>query len=404
MSDPSPTPVASSIPLKPWTMLAGFVVGVVGLALAGRAVTEKSWHRNFTRFHPMIGPESQYEPSVNEMRAIVRAAARPDQILVVVGGNSILFGVGQPADRVWTRRLQALLGDKYAVVNLAFRGSSPSDGGAIVAETLRQEYPRQVYIANAGPMQAANAAGGESYRFMTLDAYFKGLLLPWAPRDAELAQYFKRPENHARILEQQLYERADAVLRFHDFWNWWTYTKFSTFATTLSPRRPQAYRARSQFADVEPDFVTIPVAERFKPEFVAADMVITRQWTAAGYERTPNGSWKITDAAYDSFKRFAHGTIPDELKRRTLILVSRNSPFYTRQLPAEVRDRDEIAIRDTIAGWEGLGYSSMDYGSDFVPEDFGDRTHLTTSGGAKLAALVAPKVREMAQRLGYIAP
>jgi len=54
----------------------------------------------FTRFIPAISPEVSYYPTVAEMCAIVRARHRPGQVLVIVGGNSIFYGSGQPADQM----------------------------------------------------------------------------------------------------------------------------------------------------------------------------------------------------------------------------------------------------------------------------------------------------------------
>jgi hypothetical protein len=74
------------------------------------------------------------------------------------------------------------------------------------------------------------------------------------------------------------------------------------------------------------------------------------------------------------------------------------------RLDPDIRARDDLAISDTIAGLESLGYGATDYGRDFSVDDFGDRTHLTTAGGTKLAAKIAPKVVAMAQKLNYLKP
>lgn len=404
---PSPitTPAAADVTrpfFKPWTLLLGFVAGLALLSFAGRTVIKRDLHPTAVRFHPMIAPDSQYEPTMGEMRAFVRARCRPDQILVVVGGNSILLGVGQPADRVWTKRLQELLGDRYAVVNLAFRGSSPTDGGAFVAESLRDEFPRQIYIANVAALQAADAIGIESYRFILFDAYYKGMLLPWAPRDQQFKDYLAEPAFHTARFERRLGAQIDSVVHFRDFWNWWSATKFFTFATPYQPDPALAYRARGKFKDEETDFDTLPFDQRFSPSVIANDTVITRAYSAAGYAKDAAGVWQLAPAARDEFILFAARAFPDALKPRTLVLVSRNSPFYTRQLPPDLQARDETAIRDTIAGFEQLGYAAMDYGSDFAIEDFGDRTHLTSAGGANLAAHTAPKIEALATKLGYV--
>ena len=67
-----------------------------------------------------------------------------------------------------------------------------------------------------------------------------------------------------------------------------------------------------------------------------------------------------------------------------------------------MRERDDQAVRDTIAGYEQLGYAALDTGKGYTIDDFGDRTHLTSTGGAKLAATTAPKIQALATQLGYL--
>jgi hypothetical protein len=401
MSD-SPTP--SSRFFAPWTVILGFVLGLCFFAWLGRISTRHDWHRQFTRFHPMIAPESLYEPSVDEMCAIVRARCRQDQILVIVGGNSILLGVGQPADRMWTRRLQALLGPHYAVINLAFRGASATDGGAIVAEALRKEFPHQIYIANAAVLQGVSPVGSDVYRFMLLDAYYKKKLLPFPPRDQELHALLEKNLNRRVFREQDLNARLDAYLYFHEFWNHWSYTRFFTFPTSLAPDAPQSYWPRDRFPDAETDYLTIPFETRFSPSVVKADLFITSKASEGYYSLTPDGNWTPVPAAFADFNHYIHQAFPEPLRARTLMLIGRSSSFYTRKLDSKIRERDEIAYRDCVAGWIAAGYQSIQYGGDFLPEDYGDRSHLTTLGAVKLAAVVAPEVKTIAQKLSYPNP
>jgi lysophospholipase L1-like esterase len=403
MSDTSTPPAPAPRRLfRPWTLLLGFVAGLALLSFAGRTVIKRDLHPTAVRFHPMIAPDSQYEPTMGEMRAFVRARCRPDQILVIIGGNSILLGVGQPADRVWTKRLQEILGDRYAVVNLAFRGSSPTDGGALVAESLRDEFPRQIYLANVAALQAADAIGIETYRFILFDAYYKNMLLPWAPRDQQFKAYLAEPAFSTARFERRIGAQIDSVLHYRDFWNWWSATKFFTFATPFQPNPKLAYKPRSYFKDEENDYEGTPFEQRFTPPTIAADTIIARAYSANGYAKNAAGAWQLADNAQEQFLRFAANAFPDSLKPRTLMLISRNSPFYTRQLGVDLQARDEVAIRDTIAGFEKLGYAALDTGNHYAIEDFGDRTHLTSAGGAKLAATVAPKIEALAAKLGYV--
>lgn len=400
MSEPPP----ASAPrfFQPLTLLAGVVLGLLALAWAGRAVTDRNWHESFVRFHPLIAPESLYQPTIGEMRAIVRDQCRPDQILVIVGGNSIFQGVGQPVEKLWTRRLQELLGDRFAVVNLAFRGSSPTDGGALVAESLRDEFPRQIYLANVPPFAAASPAGNLDYRFMLLDAYYKGWLLDFPPRTAVLDDYLAHPEVYPAARELNLGARLDAPLRFRDFWNWFSSTRFFTFPTSFTVEPDRAFRPRNVFSDAEPDFEETPAAKRFRDEILAVEMQITRNTTAPFYQPSPAGGWLPVELAQETFRKYAQDAFPDRLKPRTLIVLSPNAPFYTSRLTPEEQARDELAFRDSIARWKTLGYDAMEYGPGFTDADFGDRTHLTATGGRKLAGRIAPQIRQLAESLGYL--
>lgn len=390
--------------LKPYTLLVGFVLGFAALSWFGRQVVNHEWDQKFSRLHTMRAPDSQYEPTVEELQATVRARCRPDQVLVIVGGNSILVGVGQPEAELWTKHLQQKLGPNYCVLNFALRGASPTDGGAVVAESLRDEYPRQIYIANAAPLQAADAIGGDAYRFFLYDAYYKGMLLPWEPRDRDLEVRRNRPGDEDRYFEIETSARLDAWFRFRNVWNWWTMTKFSTFGTTHVPRLPKAFWPRNRFNDEEPDYDTLSFRERFTPEVVKADLNITSQVTAVFYAKNEAGNWVPNRSAHEEFRQFAYRAFPDPVKQRTLILISLCSPFYTRQLPADIKARDELGKRDSLRIWQELGYEALAYGDTFLPEDFGDRTHLAKRGGKKLAELTAAKVAEMSTRLGYLKP
>lgn len=400
----APPPPAATRFFQPYTLLAGVVLGLGLLGWAGRAVTGHNWHRDFVRFHPWIAPESQYQPTIAEMRAIVRAQCRPDQILVVVGGNSIFQGVGQPVAKLWTRRLQELLGPRYAVVNFAFRGSSPTDGGAVAAESLRDEFPRMIYLANVPPFTTAAAAGGLDYSFLTLDALTKGWLLDHPPRNTEVADRLSRPDLYPAFREAYIAARLDAPLRFRELWNWWSLAHAFTFPTSLTPEAKVAFRPRNDLPDQERDFEEIPFADRFAGRYQATEMAITRNTTAAYYAPAPDGGWILHESVLPQFAKFAATAFPARLKARTLIVLSPNSPYYTRQLTPAEQARDALAFRDCAAAWRNLGYGATDYGPGFKDEDFGDRTHLTATGGRKLAARLAPEIRAHAARLGYPNP
>jgi hypothetical protein len=101
--------------------------------------------------------------------------------------------------------------------------------------------------------------------------------------------------------------------------------------------------------------------------------------------------------------RHLRASFPEECRQRTLMLVPYENPYYLSQLcPAEQALSRESTLEQVRAA-EAVGLVGLAVGRDFTVDDCYDGGgHYTEQGGLKLAAEVAPKVREMARRLGYV--
>jgi hypothetical protein len=401
-ADQTPTFERSAL-FRPRTFLAGLLAGLALCSAVGRFVAGRGFHDDFARFHVYISPEGQYYPTLDEMCGIVRMRCRPDQVLVIVGGNSIFNGVGQPVEKLWTSELQRVLGDGYCVVNLAFRGAFCTDGAALVAEALRKEYPRQIYVANTSPFVQPLPIGSQPYRYLLLEAECRGLLERSGARQALINETRDALYTRGDWVELWAGAYLDWALRFRDLWNWVGYRYLFTIQNPITPHLPQALWARDRFTDTENDFEDTPLSLRFLPEYRDAEMAIVRGFSATYYSRDAAGNWLMSPTFLRDFNRFAAGAFPQDLKARTLIMLSRNSPLYLRQLTPDEMQREDICYRDGGKAWRDLGYAADEYGRDYDDSDFGDRTHLTGTGGRKLAAQVASDVQERAGKLGYLA-
>ena len=392
-------------PTKIWQprwLLAGLVLGLLLMAGLGRRATQTDFHPNFTRFFPAISPEANYYPTVREMSAIVRARCRPDQVLVIVGGNSVLHGVWQPADVMWTRKLQVRLGDRYVVINFAFRGAAPANGGAVVAESLRTEFPRQIYIANERAVTGISPVGMEAYLTILWQAYFAGQLLDDPARDATVRDVLVNRYGWAKTAEIAGSVFIDRVLGFRDLWNRLAMERLNTVPSLYAPAPPGMFSPRKMFVDEERDGTLLTLDERYMLSARAREMEILRLSSGLFYERTPDGGWRMSDAKRKELDGHYRDAFPVALHARTMILVGRDSPFYRDQLTSDERARDEQAIADTVGMLRARDYAAVDFGREFVYEDYGDRTHLAPPGGQKLADTVAPAVRALAEKLGYL--
>jgi hypothetical protein len=136
--------------VAPWALLLGALLSFLGCCAAGAWYSRQPVYENFQRFHQLITPESLHYPTASQVLALARAQLPPDRVAVVVGGNSVLNGCGQRPERLWSRALQAALGDDYRVLNLAVRGAYPPELGGAIAEALGREHPRVLFITLTG--------------------------------------------------------------------------------------------------------------------------------------------------------------------------------------------------------------------------------------------------------------
>jgi hypothetical protein len=397
----------------PRTVLAGALLGFAAMCGLGRYVARIDYHENFTRFTPWMSPDTKYYPTVNEMIAIVHHTIKPGQILVIIGGNSVIYGVGQPPGHVWSDILQKNLGSQYCVINFALRGAPPTNGGAVVAEALRKEYPRQIYIANLPPTQAVYPDGSPVYRFENYEAYYKGLLIDDPARNAEMKRSHTNREYYLAdqsVPELRIREFFDSLFYFQDLWNYVTFTKINTvwglyFPGVVGMQDPIRFLdPRKVYHDPEPDFLKMPMSSRYLDSTIDVELLNVRGVSMYAFNKDAAGQWQLYAPLWDSFMQDIAGAFPQELKKRTLIVMGYNSPFYLSRLPLDEHERNDLSFKYAVKEWEKGGYSALAYGKDFTIDDAGDRTHLTWHGGQKLATVVAVKVREMSQELGYLKP
>ena len=404
MSPPSPSPLPSlQAWIRPAWFFAGLLAGLAVLSWCGWRSGRTDYHPGFQRVYPAISPETSYYPTVNELAAIVRHRCRPDQVLVLIGGNSILEGVWQPVSDLWSRRLQELLGERFCVVNLAFRGGSPTDGAAVVAEVLRREFPRQILVVDEAPFNGVDSIAHEPYRYLFWQAYFRGWLEDLPERNRHVAEYQLDREQRHRFLEAAADAWLDRVLHFHDLWNRVCFERLCTVPSLLGASVPELLRPRVRFLDEEPDaYDPAFLASKYPASSLEAEMAIVRNLSGQFYRRDRTGAWRFPDAKRRELARSYREAFPPDLAARTLVLLGHSSPYYVQRLTPEERALYHRGFEESRALWRAAGYPALIYGADYTEDDFGDRIHLSKTGGRKLAEQVGAEVGSLAKSLSYL--
>ena len=384
--------------LAPLPLLAGAALGFLGCCLAGRVLAGVNCLRGFTRFHLALNFETLYYPTVSQVRALARETLDPNRIPVVVGGNSILQGLGQGATGNWVNRLQELLGDDFQVLNLALAGAS-FEFGSVAAEVLLRDHPRLILVTNSwpGPLDRLGDPDGRPWlRYFFWQARARGLLAENLERDAALRRLEGERGEDFRELRRQC--ELDARLSFHDLWNAVTYRRAST---VWCPRlAPSWTRPRAAYPDLDPE--RRPAEER-QLEASSGRLVPFLRWNAtlAPQFLPPPGKEAGWREPASPLPRTLRECLPLCLRGRTLMLLNHYCPYYLRGLSPDERRNYYRAFEATSRVFARAGVRAREVGRNIPQQCYYDSAHLTVEGGRRLAEEVAPLIEDMAERLGY---
>ncbi len=146
-----------------------------------------------------------------------------------------------------------------------------------------------------------------------------------------------------------------------------------------------------------------PVPERYAHDN-AGHLARLREFFGGKCVPDGEGQWveNPKSVSWDYLERAATASFPEATRGRTLLLVRWVSPYYLRQLGSDEQASYAAVSRSTVRHLEQLGFAALEFGGDYTPDDYADADHLTVSGGGKLAAAVAARVRELARRRGYV--
>ena len=366
--------------------LFGFAIGLGLLSLLGSMLTPPDLPKRFARFHQFVSAETGFFPTPHEVLSIVDADSHPGVIYVIVGGSSVMHGVGQHESLIWTRALQERLGAKYKVINFAMRAGRLDDFGNIAAEYLIKKSAPVIYVADVVGAGFASSYDESFYAQSIFQAWLRGYLLPCQPRDSIFWHAFWSP--NSKLWPIAIGSFLDVVFNFNDLWNYVDYEHGGLIWNKLLAG--QSFLRRSNFHDPE---LTPEQYEplRYRDDDFEQAMKIMR--------------WEILVSS-DALRRaldLMEAVIPLRLRAVTLAVIAVDSPFYRDRLGVEEQKAYVARTRERALNLAGLGFAeTATPGMDFTAKDYVDRIHLSVYGGQKLAAALAPRIEQLASKLGYL--
>lgn len=389
-SEPSLTPIAR-LAHRPVPVLMGIVTGFLACCVAGRLAAHQQPFENFVRFHQGIGADSHFYPPFSQVLNLARERVQPGKILVVIGGSSILNGVGQRESQVWTRRLEEVLGENYVVLNLAFRGNYSHEFGGWIAERLVNDGVPVIFVTTSNDPNLRADWDGDVYRFFFWDAWGKGLLPPDAARDQWLDEDFFTTHPTASPGRESRYRGlVDGVVYACDLWSTVAYRYLGTMWTPL--KYPRFWEPHRKLRDNDPG-ETLPFEIYNREELVPAEhkIMLTNARTplAEALLRGEN-----TECAAASYR-----VLPSVLIDRTLLVYRLQGTYYRERLSPEDRERYLTYSRLVPKLVARSGFHVQLVGENYTERDYFDRSHFSEQGGRKVAEELAPTIRTMAAQL-----
>jgi len=374
--------------------LAGLAFAFLAATLAGRFLSRNEGFDSVNRFHQRLSIDGSFFPPMEMLENTVLDRWKPGQTIVIIGGNSVMHGIGQPAEELWSLHLQDLLGPEFCVTNLAFRGATTYELGGLVAESLiRQGYP-VLYVSNARPGGLPRSFDGH-YAYLFWQGLEKHRLLDCPQRLADLDDWLSRIPVPERRKAQEL-RRAALVTRWTKTQSLWHWTGFNLGFTVWNPiSLPYWWAPKSVLEDPEP--APRPLSERYPPG--DGEMRLVRAQTDQAIQRDDQGNLTYLEHCTDGMDSDIPRIYPAPIRAHMIVVLNQNSPYYRQRLSAEELALDSRAHAHYASAWRRNGIRALVAGEDWLAEDFADRAHLAPSGGRKMAEILAPEIRLLAASL-----
>jgi hypothetical protein len=378
--------------LDPLWLLVSLLASFLLCSFAGeRLLKEDIYGDSFVR---MQGPETYFYPPLSLLVAHVEAQLDPQkEIAVIVGGSSVMFGIAQGPEQVWTRALQAQLGPRYKVFNFAMRAGSTQDIAAHVAEVLLRRGIRTLYVADQYPLPNNDPLGKHS-----ASSFWFGHYTKWLEAYPERLNFVlaAKDTNEARLrgfINSQVYS--------DDLWGFVAFKHFFTAWNAYNEKRKESlWSPIRKIADEEEELYIFPVPQRFTNYSLERELEIL----------SAPARWLCDSGAREEQKQKLKATVtrtalwfPPMLRKSTLLVLNFDALYFRERLSPRLQQCYAEVMGLSRNLLEDAGLNAVTAGENYALADHNDRVHLTASGGAKLAEHLGLKIRELGERLYGVA-
>jgi|CryBogDrversion2_11_1035321.scaffolds.fasta_scaffold02801_4 hypothetical protein len=376
--------------------LIGVILGFALCSILGRVTASAFNFSRFERFFRAIQPQGSFYPTASELVSHVRRKIPKNKILVLVGGASYFRGTGQNPDELWTLELQNLLGDEYRVVNFAIDQAGITDFAGAAFQVLAREYPRMIYLSNMGASLNGGDGvdGGETYRYVFWDAYYKDML-----KGDKVWQEDVKLRRSAELktlpgLELHLGKYIDSYTYACDLWNYIGYRYLMTIWSDSTVG--STFLNRRSYTDaIDPNFAQQQIATRSDKEYTKTMEERNKDYFQHGTYIDKDGQVKLWIDSWNNASDQINHLFPADLHKKCLMIILHGNHYFMKSLTASDWKRYDLMYKTSLEICQKVGYPAIEVGADFSADDYIDAGHFMASGGRKIAHHVADKIKEI---------
>lgn len=371
----------------------------------GRIVSTKTEIKSFSRLGGGLQTRAgSFQVTSSQVQSFINKTCDKNQILVVIGGSSVVFGSGMPIRYLWTKSLQNHLGSKFCVVNMASPAGPFVGYGSVAFEMSLGKFKDVLFISEASALPYFPADGFLWYKYFFWDAYYKNKLsnnystnyTSSQINDVVRENYETDPTNREKFEQMRLGMWLDSYLYFADLWGYIHFNKISTVYDPLIV--PYNWGPLNKFADLDYEIDVEKIkslnhypkinSEAFNSEF---DIVKSNSYK---YYQKQDNEWTLNEKDLQKASKNLSKYPLTNLANKILIVSITESPYYLDHLTAEEIKRYKNIRVEELKVWRENGYHTFSE-TNLKAEDYGDRPHLNTLGGNKLALDIAVQVKNI---------
>ena len=346
------------------SFVLGFIFTLITIAQLGHMTLTKPQFPGLKRFWMYQSPSANFFPTAKQLEVwAIQQIPDKSKEVVVVGGSSVLMGVGQPVEMSIAEELQYVLGNDFKVLNLALRGGATFGQGEYISNSLIKKGYKVTFVSDVFVNYVPPIEDNWPYQRTYWQARYAGMLSPANIPDKQIEVKVFNLDRILGFLNNRLLFQEVA-----------NYISYNYIPLTQSPAiGDQSLQPLKNYPDIEPN---TPYEKRYSnPDWEKSQLEMVRSHAANEY----------SDDSLRNTARKLKLVLDRKFTPRVLLVACKYNPRYVSQIEGVLRENYFENVERQLKFYKQLEIEVESLCDDFSDLDYSDGTHLSVEGAKKLA-------------------